>query len=51
MARSLNAALSAGYSTVSLGVDAESQTNAVRLYERLGFTIDQTEITLIKHFA
>jgi len=32
-----------------LGVDADSLTGAVRLYERVGFTVDNTWIAYKKH--
>jgi mycothiol synthase len=38
-------AATAGYETVSLGVDAESPTGAVGVYERVGFTVAARGVT------
>jgi len=38
----MSAARAAGYDQASLGVDADSLTGAVRLYERAGFAVDHT---------
>jgi mycothiol synthase len=38
----MSAARAAGYDQASLGVDADSLTGAVRLYERVGFAVDHT---------
>ena len=46
--RALNEAASAGFTSASLGVDADSITRAVGLYERAGFTIHHTTITHAK---
>ena len=42
LATALSAARAEGYDQASLGVDADSLTGAVRLYERVGFTVDST---------
>jgi GNAT superfamily N-acetyltransferase len=42
LATALSAARAEGYDQASLGVDADSLTGAVRLYERVGFTVDNT---------
>ena len=44
----MSAARADGYDQASLGVDADSLTGAVRLYERVGFTVDQTWIAYRK---
>jgi mycothiol synthase len=46
--RVLSEAARAGYTRASLGVDADSMTGAVGLYERAGFTVDHTTITHTK---
>jgi mycothiol synthase len=38
----MSAARADGYDQASLGVDADSLTGAVRLYERVGFTVALT---------
>ena len=45
LATALSAARAEGYDQASLGVDADSLTGAVRLYERVGFTVDRTWIS------
>jgi mycothiol synthase len=42
LATALSAARAEGYDQASLGVDADSLTGAVRLYERVGFAVDNT---------
>jgi mycothiol synthase len=42
LATVMSAARAAGYDQASLGVDADSLTGAVRLYERVGFTVALT---------
>lgn len=44
----MSAARAAGYDQSSLGVDADSLTGAVRLYQRVGFSVDKTWITYRK---
>jgi mycothiol synthase len=44
----MSAARADGYDRASLGVDADSLTGAVRLYERAGFTVEQTWIAYRK---
>lgn len=48
LATALAAALADGYDRASLGVDADSLTGAVGLYERVGFTVDKTWISYRK---
>jgi len=48
LATALSAARAEGYDQASLGVDADSLTGAVRLYERVGFTVDTTSIAYRK---
>lgn len=48
LTRALTEARTAGFTTASLGVDADSITRAVGLYERAGFTINHTTITHTK---
>ncbi len=48
LARSLAEARAAGFATASLGVDADSPTGAVGLYQRLAFTVKDTWITQLK---
>jgi mycothiol synthase len=45
LARAMAEARAAGFDTASLGVDADSPSGAVGLYERLGFTADGTWIS------
>ena len=44
----MSAARAAGDDQASLGVDADSLTDAVRLYERAGFTVEHTWIAYRK---
>jgi mycothiol synthase len=46
--RAMSAARAAGYASASLGVDADSPTGAVGLYQRAGFTIDHTSVIYLK---
>jgi mycothiol synthase len=46
--RALSEARAAGFTSASLGVDADSLTGALGLYERAGFTIEHTSITQTK---
>lgn len=46
LARALAAARKDGFESASLGVDADSPTGAVGLYERLGFRVASTRVTL-----
>jgi mycothiol synthase len=48
MTRALTDAQAAGFAAASLGVDADSPTGAVGLYRRLGFTVENTSVTLCK---
>jgi len=48
LARALGAARAAGFAAASLGVDADSPTGAVGLYQRAGFTVRETWIALMK---
>jgi mycothiol synthase len=48
LATALYAARADGYDQASLGVDADSLTGAVRLYERVGFTVDHTRTAFQK---
>jgi mycothiol synthase len=48
LTRVLADAKAAGFGTASLGVDADSPTGAVGVYERVGFTVDHTEVTRCK---
>jgi mycothiol synthase len=48
LVRALTEAREAGFTAASLGVDADSLTGAVRLYERAGFTVEHTSITQMK---
>ena len=41
----------AGFGTASLGVDADSPTGAVGVYERVGFTVDHTSVAQGKKLA
>lgn len=45
LTRALTDAAAAGFTTASLGVDADSMTGAVGLYTRAGFTVHHTTIT------
>lgn len=45
LARMLAAASEAGWAYASLGVDADSPTGAVGVYERVGFTVESRAIT------
>jgi ribosomal protein S18 acetylase RimI-like enzyme len=45
LAKVLAAAAQAGKSTAALGVDADSPTGAVGVYERVGFTVEQRAVT------
>jgi mycothiol synthase len=47
----MSAARAQGYDQASLGVDADSLTNAVRLYERVGFTVALTRTAYRKRLA
>jgi mycothiol synthase len=48
LVRAMSAARAAGYASASLGVDADSPTRAVGLYQRAGFTIDHTSVIYLK---
>ncbi len=48
LARALTEARAAGFGSASLGVDADSPTGALGLYERAGFTVEHTTITQAK---
>lgn len=48
LVRALATARAAGFATASLGVDADSPTGAVGLYERLGFAVRNTWIVQLK---
>jgi mycothiol synthase len=48
LATAMSAARAEGYDQASLGVDADSLTGAVRLYERVGFTVDNTRTAFQK---
>ncbi len=48
LAEVLLAASKDGYVTASLGVDADSPTGALGVYERLGFTVTDTSVSLVK---
>lgn len=45
LAHALTNARERGYGTASLGVDAESPTGALGVYERVGFTVARTELS------
>jgi mycothiol synthase len=47
----MSAARAAGYDEASLGVDADSLTDAVRLYEHVGFTVGPTWTAYRKRLA
>jgi mycothiol synthase len=51
MTRALTEARSAGFKQASLGVDVDSLTGALALYERLGFVTDHTSITQTKTYS
>jgi mycothiol synthase len=48
LVRAMAKGRAAGYATASLGVDADSPTGAVGVYEHVGFTVHHTSITLTK---
>lgn len=48
LVRALTAARDAGFTTASLGVDADSLTGALGLYERAGFTVENSSVTQLK---
>jgi len=48
LARVLADGQAAGFGTASLGVDADSPTGAVGVYERAGFAVDHTSVTQSK---
>lgn len=48
LARALEAGSEVGYSTAGLGVDAESPTGAVGVYERVGFETESRSVTYRK---
>ena len=48
LTRALTEAATAGFTSASLGVDADSMTRAVGLYEQAGFAIDHSTITHTK---
>jgi mycothiol synthase len=48
LTRVLTDAAAAGFTTASLGVDADSMTGAVGLYQRAGFTVHHSTITHTK---
>jgi mycothiol synthase len=48
LSRALTEARAAGFTSASLGVDADSLTGALGLYERAGFTVEHTSITQTK---
>lgn len=47
LARVLRAATGSGRGTASLGVDADSPTGAVGVYERVGFTVEARAVTYV----
>lgn len=47
----MSAARDQGYYRASLAVDADSLTGAVRLYERVGFTVDHTHVSYRKQLT
>lgn len=49
LVRALTEARAAGFTAASLGVDADSLTGAVGLYERIGFTVEHTSVTQLKN--
>jgi mycothiol synthase len=51
LTRVLTDGKAAGFGTASLGVDADSTTGAVGVYERAGFTVDHTAVTQCKKLA
>jgi len=46
--RALTGARAAGFASASLGVDADSPTGALGLYQRAGFTVELTSVTNTK---
>jgi ribosomal protein S18 acetylase RimI-like enzyme len=48
LVRAMTKGRAAGYATASLGVDADSLTGAVGVYEQVGFAIEHTSITQAK---
>jgi mycothiol synthase len=48
LAEVMLAASKDGYVTASLGVDADSPTGALGVYERLGFAVTDTSVSLVK---
>ena len=48
MVRAMAKARDAGFATASLGVDADSPTGAVGVYEHVGFAVDHTAVTQAK---
>ena len=48
LSRVLQAAKSAGFKTASLNVDADSPTGAVGLYQRAGFSVVNTSVSMVK---
>jgi mycothiol synthase len=48
LTRALAEARATGFATASLGVDADSPTGAPGLYERAGFTVQDTWIAMVK---
>jgi ribosomal protein S18 acetylase RimI-like enzyme len=48
LVRALTGAQAAGFTSASLGVDADSPTGALGLYQRAGFTVQLTSITHMK---
>jgi mycothiol synthase len=46
--RALTGARAAGFASASLGVDADSPTGALGLYQRAGFTVELTSVTHTK---
>lgn len=51
LAHVLRQGVAAGYERSTLGVDADSPTGAVRLYERLGYRAEQTWVAQRKHLG
>jgi mycothiol synthase len=47
--KTMHAAKAAGFVKAVLDVDSDSQTGAVGLYERAGFTVEDTYVTQTKH--
>ena len=48
LTRALTGARAAGFASASLGVDADSPTGALGLYQRIGFTVMLTSVTNMK---